>query len=324
MRFNGHGREAWVTLRVPPGLSGSMTVTIGNGTARDAANGNCTGDYNNIRFGRPWRTTWGSGNPSFGQQTYQRTHRRDLTPNGTFTFPIELCDGSVGKNFRVGWGYVDAPGDEPVFGYSSYNPAASNCTSDVRVRPRRAAISAGMVTQSFGGRSYTFYQPAVPERPRQEVTVSHHCSTVVTILPAAGSLGGSLDDQQVSSQDDDQSAQDDDQSAQDDDQSAQDDDQSAQDDDQSAQDDDQSASVCTPQLPSDAVTVSEVTGWRGDYGHGAHVSRWNRVLAALGEDTGEAAMTVEQAQAIKAQFDNSRWDRTVRTLQALGQCADAP
>ena len=80
--------------------------------------------------------------------------------------------------------------------------------------------------------------------------------------------------------------------------------------------------VCVPSLPSDAVTVSEVTGWRNQYSHAEHQQRWDRVLAALGEDTGETAMTVADAQTIKARFDNSRWDRTVRTLQALEQCDD--
>ncbi len=83
-------------------------------------------------------------------------------------------------------------------------------------------------------------------------------------------------------------------------------------------------SVCVPSLPSDAVSVSEVTGWRDGHSGAAHVLRWNRVLAALGVDTGEAAMTVADAQAVKAQFDNARWDRAVRTLQAMAQCDTDP
>ncbi len=82
--------------------------------------------------------------------------------------------------------------------------------------------------------------------------------------------------------------------------------------------------VCVPSLPSDAVTVAEVTGWRGEFSHAAHQQRWDRVLAALGVDTGEAAMTVADAQAVKARIDNSRWDRTVRTLQAMAQCDTDP
>ncbi|WP_420620689.1 PQQ-dependent sugar dehydrogenase [Candidatus Poriferisocius sp.] len=87
-------------------------------------------------------------------------------------------------------------------------------------------------------------------------------------------------------------------------------------------DDDDPPAVCVPSLPSDAVTVSEVTGWRNQYSHAEHQQRWDRVLAALGTDTGETAMTVADAQTVKAQIDNSRWDRTVRTLQALEQCDD--
>ena len=91
-----------------------------------------------------------------------------------------------------------------------------------------------------------------------------------------------------------------------------------------ADDDVPPPAVCVPSLPSDAVTVSVVTGWRGEFAHAAHRQRWDRVLAALGVDTGEAAMTVADAQAVRAQFDNARWDRTVRTLQAMAQCDTDP
>ncbi len=91
-----------------------------------------------------------------------------------------------------------------------------------------------------------------------------------------------------------------------------------------ADDDVPPPTVCVPSLPSDAVTVSEVTGWRGEFSHAAHRQRWDRVLAALGVDTGETAMTVADAQAVRAQFDNARWDRTVRTLQAMAQCDNNP
>ena len=89
-------------------------------------------------------------------------------------------------------------------------------------------------------------------------------------------------------------------------------------------DDDDAVSVCVASLPSDAVTVSEVTGWRDGHSGAAHVLRWNRVLAALGTDTGEAAMTVVQSRANEGQFMFSRWDRVTRTLEALEQCAGPP
>ena len=89
-------------------------------------------------------------------------------------------------------------------------------------------------------------------------------------------------------------------------------------------DDDAAPQSCTPNLPSDAITVSEVKTWRGEYSQDSHVSRWNRVLAALGEDTGEAAMTAEQAREIKSRIDNTRWDRTVRTLDAMEKCSNPP
>ena len=88
-------------------------------------------------------------------------------------------------------------------------------------------------------------------------------------------------------------------------------------------DDDAAPQTCTPNLPSDAITVSEVKTWRGEYSQDSHVSRWNRVLAALGEDTGEEPMTADQAREIKSRIDNTRWDRTVRTLEAMEQCADS-
>ncbi len=87
-------------------------------------------------------------------------------------------------------------------------------------------------------------------------------------------------------------------------------------------DDDVTAPVCVPSLPSDAVTVSEVTGWRDGHSGAAHVKRWNRVLAALGADTGEAPMTVKQSRANESQFIPSRWDRVTRTLEAIAQCDD--
>ena len=76
-------------------------------------------------------------------------------------------------------------------------------------------------------------------------------------------------------------------------------------------------------LPSDAISVAEITGWRDALDPSkatAGIKRWNRVLAALGEDTGETAMTVEQANAVSNWLKNTRWDRTARTLEALAKC----
>ena len=89
-------------------------------------------------------------------------------------------------------------------------------------------------------------------------------------------------------------------------------------------DDDDPVPVCVPSLPSDAVTAAEVTGWRDGHSGAAHVLRWDRVLAALGVDTGEVEMTVEQSRANEGLFMFSRWDRVTRTLEALEQCADPP
>ncbi len=80
-------------------------------------------------------------------------------------------------------------------------------------------------------------------------------------------------------------------------------------------------------LPSDAVSVAEVTGWRDALDPtkaAAGIKRWNRVLEALGEDTGtgETAMTTAQAKAVSNWLKNTRWDRTARTLEAMDQCDD--
>ena len=79
--------------------------------------------------------------------------------------------------------------------------------------------------------------------------------------------------------------------------------------------------VCN--LPSDAITVAEVTGWRDALDPikaAAGVKRWNRVLATLGEDTGAAPMPAELARQVANWLGNTRWDRTARTLEAMAQC----
>ncbi len=87
-----------------------------------------------------------------------------------------------------------------------------------------------------------------------------------------------------------------------------------------ADEDDDPAPVCASSPPSDAVTVSVVTGWRDGHSAAAHVKRWNQVLAALGVETGESKMTVQQSRANESKFMYSRWDRVTRTLEALEQC----
>ena len=79
-------------------------------------------------------------------------------------------------------------------------------------------------------------------------------------------------------------------------------------------------SACVPQLPTDAVTVGEVQGWRDANNNPDHVRRWNRVLAALGVDTGETDMTVAESKALETVYLNSRWERTTRTLAAIDIC----
>ena len=76
-------------------------------------------------------------------------------------------------------------------------------------------------------------------------------------------------------------------------------------------------------LPSDAITVVEVTGWRDALDPtkaAAGIKRWNRVLATLGEDTGQNPMNAELARQVANWLGNTRWDRTARTLEAMAQC----
>ena len=87
--------------------------------------------------------------------------------------------------------------------------------------------------------------------------------------------------------------------------------------------------TCAPTLPSDAITIAEITGWRDALDPSraaAGIKRFNRVLATLGVDTGETPMTVQQAQAVSNWLKNTRWDRIARTLAAMeqSQCDTQP
>ena len=82
----------------------------------------------------------------------------------------------------------------------------------------------------------------------------------------------------------------------------------------------QPLSACVPQLPTDAVTVDEVKGWRDANNNTDHVRRWNRVLAALGVDTGETKLTAAESKELETLFTASRWERTTRTLAAIEIC----
>ena len=78
-------------------------------------------------------------------------------------------------------------------------------------------------------------------------------------------------------------------------------------------------------LPADAITVTEVTGWRDALDPNraaAGIKRWNRVLEAFGVDTGAGVtpMTATQARGVANWLKNTRWDRTARTLEAMAKC----
>ena len=78
-------------------------------------------------------------------------------------------------------------------------------------------------------------------------------------------------------------------------------------------------------LPADAITAAEVTGWRDALDPNraaAGIKRWNRVLEAFGVDTGAGVnpMPPELARQVANWLKNTRWDRTARTLEAMAQC----
>ena len=79
---------------------------------------------------------------------------------------------------------------------------------------------------------------------------------------------------------------------------------------------------CASHLPSNAVSVAEVRGWRDSHSGAAHVLRWNRLLKALGDDVdaGISALTVAESKTNESRFMRSRWARVTATLEAIRTC----
>ncbi len=202
VRFGGHGREVNVRLEVPPGVHGNGVVfTISDGTAQDHLTGSCSGgsDYDNRDYeSYPFSQTddGRAGEPSHGSnggtRNIDRFHRRDLRAGGSVSIPIILCSPSVGKNFKINWGYIAST---PLYG-TTYDPEAPNCKSKDLVIPARPYRAPGMRT----GYGKTYWDPGEPGRARQEIKVSYTCFTTVTVLASVGGFGDGLDS--VSAQDD--------------------------------------------------------------------------------------------------------------------------
>ena len=93
-----------------------------------------------------------------------------------------------------------------------------------------------------------------------------------------------------------------------------------------ADDDDAPAPIarCASSLPSNAVSVSEVEGWRGDGdANTPHVDRWNRALRAFDPARGKGApMTASEAKT-HADKGWARWVRAAVTLEAIETCLAA-
>ena len=74
-----------------------------------------------------------------------------------------------------------------------------------------------------------------------------------------------------------------------------------------------SQDACVP-----AGVRSDVERYAGETHYGStHVTRWNKVLAAFGDDNGYTAMTLAGAKQMRDQYSASRWNPVVTTLQCL-------
>ncbi len=77
--------------------------------------------------------------------------------------------------------------------------------------------------------------------------------------------------------------------------------------------------ACVP-----ADVRSAVEGYAGETHYGAaHVKRWNRALAAFGDDTGETAMTGDEAQDMMDKYTAKRWRPIVEAIECIEEAEKA-
>ncbi len=77
--------------------------------------------------------------------------------------------------------------------------------------------------------------------------------------------------------------------------------------------------ACVP-----ASVRSDVEGYAGETHYGAaHVKRWNRALAAFGVDTGETAMTGDEARDMMDKYTAKRWRPIVEAIECIEEAEKA-
>ena len=76
--------------------------------------------------------------------------------------------------------------------------------------------------------------------------------------------------------------------------------------------------ACVP-----ADVRSAVKGYAGESHYGsAHVKRWNRALAAFGDDTGETAMTGDEAREMMDKYMAKRWRPIVEAIECIEKAGE--
>ena len=76
--------------------------------------------------------------------------------------------------------------------------------------------------------------------------------------------------------------------------------------------------ACVP-----ADVRSAVKGYAGEKHHGsAHMKRWNRALAAFGDDTGETAMTGDEAREMMDKYMAKRWRPIVEAIECIEKAGE--
>ena len=73
-----------------------------------------------------------------------------------------------------------------------------------------------------------------------------------------------------------------------------------------------------------ASLISTLIGYTQENHGAAHVERWKRALAALGWDSGESAMTLEEAKQMANTYSRNRWQPVVDALTQLNPPTNTP
>ena len=63
--------------------------------------------------------------------------------------------------------------------------------------------------------------------------------------------------------------------------------------------------------------IDTLIGYTNESHGDAHVKRWKRALAALGHDSGESAMTLDEAKDMADKYTAKRWQPVIDALEKL-------